>query len=322
MAATTLISVVPTLVLPFIPSSLRRGVQTALLSFAVGGLLGDVFLHLLPHLMTGSHHNHRDHNHVHHDECNKSRVCSGEGHSKGEGEGVCVAGVNNAHKGHGHGVYDGHGHENLSELYLPLLVITGFLLFFAFERAIRSYAGTSHSHTTTGIKDDRGGYVATTEKGGKTSSKVRGLKISGILNLAADSLHNFTDGIAIGAAFASGANLGYGTALATLLHELPHEIGDYTVLVQSGMSKGQAIMAQFGTAIAAFAGCLFGLLATGYGGMETVLLALTAGGFIYVACVTLMPEIVDNQAGLGQTLVDIVAMCTGVTLMVGVALLE
>lgn len=61
------------------------------------------------------------------------------------------------------------------------------------------------------------------------------LKAAGILNLAADALHNFTDGIAIGASFATGTGLGYSTALATLMHELPHEIGDFAVLVQSGM---------------------------------------------------------------------------------------
>lgn len=54
--ATGLISSVPTLVLPFIPQSATRngsGLQRILLCFAVGGMMGDVFLHLLPHLLMG-----------------------------------------------------------------------------------------------------------------------------------------------------------------------------------------------------------------------------------------------------------------------------
>jgi ZIP Zinc transporter len=65
------------------------------------------------------------------------------------------------------------------------------------------------------------------------------LKIGGLLNLAADFMHNVTDGIAIGAAFATGPGLGLATTLSTMLHELPHEIGDYAVLVQSGLTPWQ-----------------------------------------------------------------------------------
>ena len=72
-----------------------------------------------------------------------------------------------------------------------------------------------------------------------TESKAPVLKIGGLLNLAADFMHNVTDGIAIGAAFATGPGLGLATTLSTMLHELPHEIGDYAVLVQSGLTPWQ-----------------------------------------------------------------------------------
>lgn len=55
--ATALISSVPTMVLPLIPEGASKegsGLQRILLCFAVGGMLGDVFLHLLPHLL-GKH---------------------------------------------------------------------------------------------------------------------------------------------------------------------------------------------------------------------------------------------------------------------------
>lgn len=132
------------------------------------------------------------------------------------------------------------------------------MLFFVSERIVRAIVGEgggghshSHSHghqqapegaTAGGRVDDdvarrkKDDDHAPVVESSCVSSNGRGrLKIAGILNLAADALHNLSDGIAIGAAFASGSGLGFSTALATLLHELPHEIGDFAVLVQSGM---------------------------------------------------------------------------------------
>ena len=66
---------------------------------------------------------------------------------------------------------------------------------------------------------------------------VESLKIAGYLNLAADFAHNFTDGLAIGASFLAGETVGIITTITILLHEVPHEIGDFAILVQSGCSK-------------------------------------------------------------------------------------
>ena len=63
------------------------------------------------------------------------------------------------------------------------------------------------------------------------------IKVSGYLNLAADFTHNFTDGLAIGASFLVGPAVGTVTTLTILLHEVPHEIGDFAILVQSGCTK-------------------------------------------------------------------------------------
>ena len=58
--------------------------------------------------------------------------------------------------------------------------------------------------------------------------------MSGYLNLAADCAHNFTDGLAIGASFLVSQNLGIITTFTILFHEVPHEIGDFAILIQSG----------------------------------------------------------------------------------------
>lgn len=232
----------------------------------------------------------------------------------------------------------------MSDLALPLFVLGGFMLFFLSERLVRALTGGggghshSHSHGSGSSQAHNDDDVSRRKKDDDHASKSTsgselmaspppgeesGLKVSGILNLAADALHNLSDGIAIGAAFASGSGLGFSTALATLLHELPHEIGDFAVLVQSGCTKWQAIGAQFATAIAAFLGTAIGLLATRYAGMEQPLLAATGGGFVYVSCVGVMPEILNGgNPSFLQGVAEIGAMSAGITLMAIVALLE
>lgn len=63
------------------------------------------------------------------------------------------------------------------------------------------------------------------------------IKVAGYLNLVADFAHNFTDGLAIGASYLAGKNVGVITTVTILLHEVPHEVGDFAILVQSGCSK-------------------------------------------------------------------------------------
>ena len=70
-------------------------------------------------------------------------------------------------------------------------------------------------------------------------SPIKYLRVSGYLNLAADLAHKFTDGLAIGASFRGGRGLGILTTMTVLLHEVPHEVGDFAILVQSGCSKKQ-----------------------------------------------------------------------------------
>lgn len=61
--------------------------------------------------------------------------------------------------------------------------------------------------------------------------------MSGYLNLAADFTHNFTDGLAIGASYLAGQNIGIITTITILLHEVPHEISDFAILIQSGCNR-------------------------------------------------------------------------------------
>lgn len=63
------------------------------------------------------------------------------------------------------------------------------------------------------------------------------IEVAGYLNLVADFTHNFTDGLAIGASFLAGQKVGLITTFSIFCHEIPHEIGDFAILIQSGCSK-------------------------------------------------------------------------------------
>eukprot|EP00981_Chlorochromonas_danica_P006243 scaffold1319_cov204-Ochromonas_danica.AAC.10 len=158
----------------------------------------------------------------------------------------------------------------------------------------------------------------------KKTDKPKKLKAAGWLNLLADSMHNLTDGLAIGAAYAAGGGTGIAgaTVLSVLFHELPHEIGDYTILVQNGLSKWQAIRMQFITAGAAFLGTALGLQTMNYRVLQTLLLSLTSGGFVYVAAVTVLPEVVHHRSTGKQLLAESAAFVAGVAMMAVMALLE
>jgi len=148
------------------------------------------------------------------------------------------------------------------------------------------------------------------------------IAVAGYLNLAADFAHNFTDGLAIGASFLVGRPVGIITTLTILLHEVPHEIGDFAILIQSGCSKKKAIMLQLTTAVGALAGVLTSLIAEGSGVSTGVwILPFTAGGFIYIATVSVIPELLQDSK-FGQTVKEIIAMFVGVYMMVLIAAYE
>ena len=165
--------------------------------------------------------------------------------------------------------------------------------------------------------------------GSKTSSSTDGssgggsdIKVAGYLNLAADFSHNFTDGLAIGASYLAGRSVGIITTFTILLHEVPHEIGDFAILVQSGYPKRKAMLLQLVTAVGAMCGTLCGLLAEGVGESAIAwILPFTAGGFIYIATVSVIPELLHDTS-LKKSFLEILAMFAGIGMMVLIAVLE
>lgn len=180
-----------------------------LVSFAVGALFGDVFLHLIPEAM--------------------------------ESPGAAQ--------------------------WLPYAILSGFFLFFGLEKFVR----WRHCHLP---------------EGGEHHHPLV------TMNLVGDGLHNLLDGAVIMAAYTVDPGVGLATTLAVFFHELPQEIGDFGILLSSGMSVKKAILFNVGSGLLAFVGVGLSWAAQeNFSSYSYLLTGVTAGGFLYVAAADLVPEL-------------------------------
>lgn len=132
------------------------------------------------------------------------------------------------------------------------------------------------------------------------------------LNLIGDGIHNFTDGLLIGASFLVNIRFGVITTLVITLHEIPQEIGDFGVLVYGGFKKGKALFYNFISALACILGTAIGYpLSENIRQFSMYLLPITAGGFIYIAACDLIPEI-HKQTGAKRVGASIIAFLLGI----------
>lgn len=319
LGSTLFISAAPVFILFLVPldnTKEKEPLLKVLLSFASGGLLGDAFLHLIPHALvsiaeSGNHAHGHTHSHSH---------------------------------GHGHGDGGEHGHD----MSVGLWVLSGILTFLLVEKFVRLVkGGHGHSHSVGSdssgtvndnsskkkkkTSDDESEEVVNKKnkkKDKKGSSNVASvshednIEVAGYLNLAADFTHNFTDGLAIGASYLAGNSVGIVTTVTILLHEVPHEIGDFAILIKSGCSRKKAMLLQLTTAVGALTGTVISLVAKGIDSAATQwILPFTAGGFIYIATVSVIPELLEDTK-FWQSVKEIAALLLGVYMMVLIASYE
>ncbi len=160
---------------------------------------------------------------------------------------------------------------------LFLYVILGYMLFFILEK----YIHWRHCHTAE-CEIHRFTY----------------------LNIIGDVVHNFTDGLIIGAVFLTSVQVGIAATLAIIFHEIPHELGNFTVLIYGGFSKTKALFFNFLSSLFAIAGTLVGYYSAGrVHGFSAVLLPVAAGGFIYIASCDLVPELHKEEDGKKSALI-------------------
>lgn len=177
------------------------------------------------------------------------------------------------------------------------VALAGFVFFFVLEKIIRLPHGHAHSaghqHKTERIKEDHAHPV-------------------GILILIGDAFHNFVDGVLIATAFSVSVPLGAVTALAVVAHEIPQELGDFVILIESGMHRMKAYWANFASALATVLGAMLTFWL--HGNIEhysPYILAIAASSFLYIATVDLSPILhhySEIRSGLKQT----VGIATGI----------
>ncbi len=216
-----------------------RKILIYMISFAAGALLGDAFIHLLPHVV----------------------------------------------EEHGFG------------LNISIYVLVGLGVMFVVEKVIH----WRHCHHPT--CDDHPHPFA-------------------LMNLFGDGVHNFIDGLVIGAAYLVSIPVGVATTIAVVLHEIPQEIGDFGVLIHGGFSKAKALMLNFATALTAVLGVVVALLISSYvENLTMFLIPFAAGGFIYIASADLIPEM-HKTVKISRSLLQFLFFTLGIGVMFLILLVE
>ncbi|XP_061598235.1 zinc transporter ZIP13 isoform X2 [Cololabis saira] len=247
-----------------------------LLSFAIGGLLGDVFLHLLPEAWALSS-------------------------------------------------------------YSGLWVIIGLLAFLLLEKmfpdqdSLEDSTSDSDLNFNLSTRSDsavsgktvaslRNGHHAEPQRASKQHSlqcRSEKIKTSGYLNLLANCIDNFTHGLAVAGSFLVSKKVGFLTTFAILLHEIPHEVGDFAILLRAGFDRWSAARMQLSTALVGILGACFALCVESPKGTANAscwILPFTAGGFLYIALVNVVPDLLQ-ESSLRHSLLQILLIFCGVAIM-------
>lgn len=187
--------------------------------------------------------------------------------------------------------------EGFGEAHLAgAWVLGGIGAFFLLEKVLRWH----HHHTA----DE-----------GDVEQHPHGAHPVGLLVIAADSLHNLIDGLAIAAAFSVSVPVGIATTVAILVHEIPQEISDFGLLLHSGYSRLEALTVNILSAVTAIIGGVIGLaLVESVALAGPALLALTAGGFIYIATADLAPEL-HKTVSARKSLIQLAMIAVGVAVI-------
>ncbi|XP_049606538.1 zinc transporter ZIP4 [Syngnathus scovelli] len=251
------------------------------ISLAVGSLTGDALLHLLP-MFLGLH--------VHTDEVSGS-----------------------------------HHHSELSDYVYKMLVVLGGIYYFYLMETIFNIVTHGHHHHGDESEPhhcDHGRVLEMYQEKSKNKYKMNSTSKTDLVKeeeeeekyyhmskertrehrllpymiTIGDGIHNFADGLAMGAAFSLSWKSGLATTLAVLCHELPHELGDFAILLNCGLSVRKALLLNIGSALTSFVGLYIALsVATDVATMQWIA-AVTTGLFLYVGLADMLPTMMHIKS--------------------------
>lgn len=227
----------------FIKKFNKSFILTALISFAAGSLIGDVFFHLLPEHIRS------------------------------------------------------YGYTNET--------IWGILLGIILMLLVEAYLHCSHDSSSQMNSNEHGNNLHL-----------------GKLNTIGDAVHNYLDGIALASSFLISPEIGIATTLAIIIHEIPQEFADVSVLLYSGWSKKKVLAINFLTALTSILGVLTVVVLSNINSdIEKFLIPLAIGQFIYIALADLLP-VIHKKSGLKKYVIEIFAFVLGILIMFGLTLVE
>ncbi|MEJ1960458.1 MAG: ZIP family metal transporter [Gammaproteobacteria bacterium] len=138
---------------------------------------------------------------------------------------------------------------------------------------------------------------------------------SAMLVLIGDSIHNALDGVIIAAAFLTDTKLGIVTSIAVMTHEIPQEVGDFAVLLHSGMSRGRALLLNLATSLTSMIGGVVAYFALGSAmNLLPYAIAIAAACFIYVAVADLIPGL-HRRVSPSESVAQVVLITAGLVVI-------
>ena len=192
--------------------------------------------------------------------------------------------------------------ENVDFHDLGLTILIGLLSFFLLEKMVLwRHCHSSHCEVHTPSNTDISEHNHDHEK-----------DASGTLIIIGDAVHNLVDGVLIAAAFMTDIDLGIVTALAVAAHEIPQEIGDFAILLNSGYERRRALFFNVLASMATLVGAVIA-----YYSLQSMqhalpyILAIAASSFIYIAVADLIPGL-HKKTELRETIQQMVLIVLGV----------
>jgi zinc and cadmium transporter len=177
-------------------------------------------------------------------------------------------------------------------------VLLGILVFFVLEKALiwRHAHHGEHAHA---------GHA---HHGHEHGSR------AGALIMVGDAFHNFLDGVLLTAVVVSDLRLGILTGLAMIAHEIPQELGDFAIMIESGFSRLMTFTLNALASLAMVAGALLAWWRVDE--LQTYMpyvLAFTSASFIYIAVADLIPAL-HRGIRVRESLAQLVLIAGGMSL--------